>query len=171
MNQDIVPADKEFRKRFIIFLVLIVIVFVVTILSMKSYLDQMEHLSRVHPDLAMKKVMFLLKLWLGLGSLPILGFGVYQILLARRILKSGRFPPPRMKVIRDTKIQTGAKAKKIAIFLIALSSIIVVLVLFLVYWPYAFEKTLLKKRSDVNRNLSEKERGVTALDKKGGETK
>ena len=171
MNQDIVAADKEFRKRFIIFLVLIVIVFVVTILYMKSYLDQMEHLLRVNRNLAMKKVMFLLKLWLGLGSLPILGLAVYQILLARRILKSGRFPPPRMKVIRDTKIQTGAKAKRVAISLIVLSSVIMVVTLILVYWPYAFEKKLLKKSTDVKRNLSEKERGVTALDKKGGETK
>jgi hypothetical protein len=147
MNQDIVPADKEFRKRFIIFLVLIVIVFAVTILSMKSYLDQMAPLTRENPNLAAEKVMFLLKWWMGLGSLPILGLAVYQILLARRILKSGQFPPPRMRVVRDTKIQTGPKAKRVAISLIVLSSIIIVLTLFFVYWPYTFEKTLLKKKT------------------------
>jgi len=147
MNQDIVPADKEFRKRFIIFLVLIVIVFVVTILSMKSHLDQIAQLAQGNPDLAAKKVMFLLRWWLGLGSLPILGLAVYQILLAGRVLKSGQFPPPGMKLIRDTKIRTGGKAKKVAISLIVLSSLIIVITLFLVYWPYAFEKTLMKKKS------------------------
>jgi hypothetical protein len=147
MNQDIVPADKEFRKRFIIFLVLIVIVFAVTILSMKSYLDQMAQLTRENPDLAAKKAMFLLKWWMGLGSLPILGLAVYQILLARRVLKSGQFPPPGMKVVRDTKIKTGGKAKKVALSLIVLSSIIIVITLFLVYWPYALEKKLFKKKN------------------------
>ena len=147
MNQDIVPADKEYRKRFIIFLGLIVIVFAVTILSMKSYLDQMAPLTRENPNLAAEKVMFLLKWWMGLGSLPILGLAVYQILLARRVLKSAQFPPPGMKVVRDTKIKTGGKAKKVAVSLIVLSSIIVVITLFLVYWPYALEKKLLKKSS------------------------
>lgn len=147
MNQDIVRADKEFRKRFNIFIVLIVIVFAVTILSIKGYLDQMAQLTRENPNLAAEKVIFLLKWWMGLGSLPILGLGVYQILLARRILKSGQFPPPGMKVVRDTKIKTGGKAKKVAVSLIVLSSIIVVITLFLVYWPYALEKKLLKKSS------------------------
>jgi low temperature requirement protein LtrA len=147
MNQDLLPADKEFRKRFIIFLVLVVIVFAVAILSMKNYLDQMAPLTRENPDLGAKKVILLLKWWLGLGSLPILGLGLYQILLARRVLKSGQFPPPGMKVVRDTKIRTGNKAKKTAIALIVLSSIVIAITLFLVYWPYALEKKLLKKKN------------------------
>ena len=171
MSQDIVPADKEFRKRFIVFLMLIVIVFSVTILSVKSYLDQMGELRQENPGLAGKKVMLLLKWWMGLGSLPILGLAVYQIILGRRILKSGRFPPPGMKVIRDTKIQTGAKAKKVAISLIALSSIVIVTILFLVYLPFVFEKKLSKKSSDVERGVSQKERRVIELKGKGGETK
>ena len=171
MGQDIVPADKEFRKRFIVFLILILIVFSVTILSVKSYLDQMGELRRENLGLAGKKAVLLLKWWMGLGSLPILGLAVYQIILARRILQSGRFPPPGMKMIRDTKIQTGAKAKKVAISLIVLSSIIGVIILFLVCFPYAFEKKLLKKSPDVERDVSEKERGVIELKGKGGGTK
>jgi hypothetical protein len=147
MSQNIVPADKEFRKRFIIFLGLIAIVFVVAILSMKNYLDQIAEQTRGNPDLAVEKALVLLKWWLGLGSLPILGLGLYQILLARKVLKTGQFPPPGMKVVRDTKIRTGNKAKKAAISLIVLSSIVIAITLFLVYWPYALEKKLLKKRN------------------------
>jgi uncharacterized protein with PQ loop repeat len=147
MNQDIVPTDKEFRKRFIVFLVLIAIFFAVAIFSMKSYLNQMAERTRENPDLAVEKVVVLLKWWLGLGSLPILGLGLYQILLARKVLKTGQFPPPGMKVVRDTKIRMGNKAKKAAISLIVLSSIIIAITLFLVYWPYALEKKLLKKKN------------------------
>jgi len=156
MSQDIVRADKEFRKRFILFLVLIIIVFVFAILSMKSYLDQMAELRRENPSLAGEKITLLLKWWMGLGALPILGFGVYQILIARRILKSGQYPPPGMKMLRDTKIQTGSKAKKAAISLIVLSSVIIVIMFFLVYLPCVFEKKLLKKGSDVASGVSEK---------------
>jgi hypothetical protein len=132
----------------------------------------MVQLTRGNPDLAVKKVMFLLKWWLGLGSLPILGLAVYQILLARRVLQSGQFPPPGTKVVRDTKIRTGGKAKKAAITLIVLSSVVMAITLFLVYWPHAFEKKLIKKSSDAERNLSGKQRGVTVLERKGGgETK
>ncbi len=162
MNQAIARADKEFRKRFIIFLVLIAIVFAVAILSTKSYLDQIGQLAPGNPDLAAQKVMFLFKWWLGLGSLPILGLAVYQMLLAWRVLKSGQFPPPGMRLVRDTKIRTGRKAKKVAISLIVLSSLIIVVTLFLVYWPYAFEETLLKKTSS-----SEK---MDVFIKKGGDT-
>ena len=171
MSQDIVRADKEFRKRFILFLVLIIIVFVFAILSMKSYLDQMGELRRENPGLAGEKIISLLKWWMGLGALPILGFGVYQILIARRILESGQYPAPGMKMLRDTKIQTGSKAKKAAISLIVLSSIIIVITLFLVYLPYVFEKKLLKKGSDVERGVLGKQRGVIELKGKGGKTK
>jgi len=170
MGQDIVRADKEFRKRFVVFLILIIIVFAFAILSMKSHLDQMGELRRENPGLAGKKVILLLKWWMGLGSLPILGFGVYQILIARRILKSGQYPPPGLKMLRDTKIQTGAKAKKVAISLIALSSIVIVIVIFLAYFPYVLEKKFLEKSSDVERRVSEKER-VIELKGKGGKTK
>lgn len=170
MSRDIVPADKEFRKRFVAFLMLIIIVFVFAIVSMKSHLDQMEQLRRENPGLAGKKVVLLLKWWMGLGSLPILGLAVYQIILARRILKSDRFPPPGMKMIRDTKVQTGAQARKMAISLIALSSLMSVVILFLVCLPFAFEKKLLKKSSDVASGVSEKERRVIELKEKGGET-
>ena len=171
MSQDIVRADKEFRKRFVLFLMLIVIVFGFAILSMKSYLDEMGRLRRENPGLAGKKVILLLRWWMGLGSLPILGFGVYQVSIARRILKSGQYPPPGLKMLRDTKIQTGAKAKKAAMSLIALSSIVIVITIFLVYLPFVFEKKLLKKGSDAERGVSEKERGTIELKGKGGETK
>ena len=168
MGQDIVPADKEFRKRFIVFLVLIIIVFGVAIFSVKSYLDQMGDLRRENPGLAGKKVIVLLKWWMGLGSLPILGLAVYQIHIARRILKSGQYPPPGMKVLRDTKIETGAKAKKMAISLIVLSSAIIVIMFFLVYLPYAFQEKLLEKSSKVASGFLEKGGRVIELKEKGG---
>ena len=147
MNQEIVRADKKFKKQFIVFLALIIIVFVVLFILLKNYLDQTVQQSRESPDLLFRNVIYLLKWWTAVGAVPILGFWVYQLLLARRIWMSGQYPPPGVKVIRDTKIQTGVKAKRRAVSIIVLSSLIFAMTLLLIYSPYILEKRLSKERT------------------------
>jgi Tfp pilus assembly protein PilX len=77
-----------------------------------------------------------------------------------------------MRVIRETRLRRGTQAKMAGISLIILSCILIVLALFFLYWPYTFEKTVLKKKSsDSKRNISEKGGEVIELKRKGGETK
>ncbi len=171
MNTSVVPADKELRKKFIIFLVLVTIAFIALEPPFKGYMDQIDQLSKKDPELAFKKAMLLLKWSLGVVFLLLLGMGVYLVLLARRTLRSGQYPPPRMKVIKDTKLRTGTQARVAAVSLITLSSILVIFALFFLYWPYAFEKTLFKKSSDLKKNALENEKGTMELKGKGGETK
>jgi hypothetical protein len=147
MDQDIVPADKELRKKFIIFIVLATIVAIIIEPYIKGYLDQIEQLSPKNPELAFKKSMFILKVALDLVSLLLLSMGVYFVFLARKTLRSGQYPPPGMRVIRDTRLRTGTQAKRVAISFIAFSCVLIVLAFFFLYWPYAFEKKLLKKKS------------------------
>jgi len=87
--------------------------------------------------------------------------GTYLIPLARRTLRSDQYPPLGMRVIRDTKLRTGNQAKRAAISLIVLASILIVVAFFFLYWPYAFEKTLLKKKSSNEK--------MDIFIKKGGE--
>ena len=90
--------------------------------------------------------MFALKVSLGLVSLLLLVTGVYFIILARRTFKSGQYPPPGVRVIRDTRLRTGTQVKKIALSLIVLSCILIILAFFFLYFPWAFEKTIGQKR-------------------------
>ncbi len=145
MNQDVVPADKELRKKIIIFIVLVTIVVIVTEPYIKGYLDQIEQLSQKDPQLAFKKSMFILKVALGFVSLLLLSMGVYFVLLARKTLRSGQYPPPGMRVIRDTRLRTGAQAKRVAISFIVISSILILIAFFFFYFPFAFEKTMGQK--------------------------
>jgi hypothetical protein len=161
MDRDIVPADKELRKKFIIFIVSVTILAIIIEPYIKGYLEQIEQLSSKDPELAFKKSMFILKVALGLVSLLLLSMGVYFILLARKTLRSGQYPPPGMKVIRETRIRTGTQTKRVTISFIALSCILIVLAFFFLYWPYAFEKKLLKKKSSNEKIV------VTVM--KGGE--
>ena len=172
MNQDVVPADKNLRKKFIIFFVLFTIAVILVVPYFNYYINQIKQKSKENPELAFKKSMFMLKLTLGIVSVLLLMTGVYFIILVRRTFESGQYPPPGMKVIRDTRLRTGTQDKRPGISLIILSCILIVLALFFLYWPYAFEKTILKKKSsDAKRNISAMEREVIALRGKGGETK
>jgi len=137
-----------------------------------DYMEHIKQISKENPELAFKKSMFMLKLTLGIVSFLLLMTGVYFIILARRTFKSGQYPPPGMRVIRNTRLRTGVQARRAGISLIVLSCILIFFALFFLYWPYAFEKTVSKKKSsDTKRNISEKERGVIELKEKGGETK
>lgn len=98
MNQDIIPADKELRKKFILFLVLVIIGFLALEPHIKDYMDQIDQLSKKDPELAYKKTMLLLKWGMGVVFLLLLSMRVYLILLARRTLRSGQYPPPGMRV-------------------------------------------------------------------------
>lgn len=149
MNQDIVPADKDLRRKFIVFLIFSVIVILLAAPYFNDYMQQIKQISS--PDLALRKLMFLLKITLGFVFLILASLGIYSAIIARKVLKSGQFPPPGMKVVRDTTLRTGAQAKMAAIFLLILSCVLVSFALFFLYWPYAFERTILKKKSSSER--------------------
>jgi len=144
MSQEIVPADKDLRRKFLFVLIFSVIAILFVVPYFNDYMQQIKQISS--PDLAFRKSMFLFKITLGLVFLILAGLGTYSASIARKVLKSGQFPPPGMRVIRDTTLRTGAQAKMAAISLITLSCVLVIFALFFLCWPYAFEKTILKKK-------------------------
>jgi len=147
MNQDIVRADKSLRMKLILFLVLLTIVVILIEPTINRYIEQIKQISEKNPELALRKSIFMLKLNLGIVCILLLMTGVYGIVLARRTLRSGQYPPLGMRVIRDTRLRTGTQAKRAGISLIALSCILIIIACFFLYWPYAFEKKILKKES------------------------
>ncbi|MEJ2468324.1 MAG: hypothetical protein P8Y51_04510 [Campylobacterales bacterium] len=65
--------------------------------------------------------------------LPLLPAGFYVIRFGRNVLRSGRFPPPGTKVIRETRVRTGKKAKRMGYASLAYG-----IALLLVFWYGAF---------------------------------
>jgi cytochrome bd-type quinol oxidase subunit 2 len=153
MRQTIIPADKKLRKKIILFLVLIAVALILSESYFKGYLERIEEESQKNPDLAFRKILFLFKLCVGVVSLLLVGMGGYLILLARRISKSGQYPPPGMKVIRETRIRTGDEAKSIRTLMVVSSVILIVFGFLFLYFPWALEKFLMEKRSaGIERN-------------------
>jgi hypothetical protein len=146
MNQDIVPADKNLRKKFFIFLGLSVITVLIIVPYFNEYLEQIRQVFKENPEVAFKKSMFVLKATLSFVSLLLVMTGIYLMVLARRTLRSGQYPPPGMRVIRDTRLRTGNQVKKVALSLIVLSCMLIILAFFFLYFPWAFEKTIGQKK-------------------------
>jgi len=153
MRQTVIPADKKLRNKIILFLVLIAVALILSESYFKDYLEQIEQQSEKDPDLAFRKILFLFKLCVGVVSLLLLGMGGYLILLARRTSKSGQYPPPGMKVIRDTRLRTGDKAKSITTLMMVSSAILILFGFLFLCFPWALEKFLTKKRNPgIERN-------------------
>ncbi len=124
MNSGVVPADKNLRKKFIIFLGLTITAIFLFAPYFNDYIEQIKQISKENPEVAFKKTILIFKIALGIASLILLVTGVYLIGLARRILKSGQYPPPGMRVISNTRLRNGTQAKRAAISLIVLSCIL-----------------------------------------------
>lgn len=146
MDKDFIPADKVFRKKVILFLLVVILAAIVLEPHFKAYMHRVSQLSKNDPELALEKTMLLLKWSLRLVFVSLLGMGGYLILLARRTFRSGQYPPPGMRVMRDTRLRKGNQANRAAVSLIVLASFLIVTAFFFLYWPYAFERTLLKKK-------------------------
>lgn len=66
---------------------------------------------------------------------PILGVATYLLRLARRVDRSGRYPPPGVRLLHDVEVQTGSealrRARQIRLFalLLALAAMLLALLL------------------------------------------
>ncbi len=135
MNQGIIPADKSYRRRIIsiyVVLVLIGLVLIGWVLPLtKAYIEQLE------PETALRT----LKATLVVVFLTIVPIALYILSFGRKVMQHERFPPPGVKVIRDTKIIEGQKARVRGRLLVVLSlALILLAVIGALYTPYMLDK-------------------------------
>ena len=127
-SDEIIPADKGLRKRTIILVIGIVLAAMILGPYLNGYLADLRQEGVERPELAYSKMIALTKWILGSAALLITLTGVYLLVIAFRALKAGRYPPPGMKVIKDTRVKTGRQAKIMAYLLIFNSVAITLLV-------------------------------------------
>ena len=127
-SDEIIPADKGLRKKTVIGIIGIVLAAMVVGPYVNGYLADLRQEGVERPELATLKMISLMKWVLGSAALLITLTGVYLLVIAFRALKAGRYPPPGMKVIKDTRVKTGRQAKIMAYLLIFNSVAITLLV-------------------------------------------
>lgn len=126
---DIQRADAGARRRAVWIVLLGATAGAVTLLWFEQSLPALIAWAIEGPDSGAARARLLLALIGTVIVVPLVGFAVYLWFLGEQISRSGRFPLPSMKVIRDTVVVTGQAAlsrsrcvKAFAVFL-ALSAL------------------------------------------------
>ena len=125
-KEEIVKADKELRNKIIVVIIVAAASATALMLYAESYIENAKLLSETSPQKAIEKLLTLVYIISVLMTAATLSIGYYLLNLFTRIYKQERIPPENMKVIRDTKIMRGKKAKKRAVFGFILSLLIII---------------------------------------------
>jgi hypothetical protein len=144
-EKGIQKADKEYRTKYLKCLFLYTGLGFAMILWVVPFL--ISFLETLKPERAIKTVVVVFIIMF----LSLIPMAIYMMKLGRRILKSERFPPPGMKVIRDTVVLEGQHARYRGYLIMILSLILILLSTgFMITMPY-----LLNKFIEVRQNPSE----------------
>jgi hypothetical protein len=137
MEQEILFADKQYRKRVLIILIGVIILLSLIILFVIPALNGL--LQKMELEKAMKTTATIL-FFLFLLPIP-LGFKFLSI--SNHILREECFPPENMKVIQDTAIIRGEKAKLRAYIFLLLAFLIFFVSIFCAFSAHLFIKILI----------------------------
>jgi cytochrome c-type biogenesis protein CcmH/NrfG len=114
MENEIVPADKRHRRLAIVVAALMVAAGLLVLGVLYWHLGKIGELAKVNRRQAAEQTIRLVAEFAWLGGLSLVGMGSWFWWLGRRINRADRFPPPGMKVIKDTAVRSGARARTLA---------------------------------------------------------
>lgn len=124
-------ADPAHRRKFFVLFVAMTVIGLAAIQWGVPLLQ--ENIANQEPESAIRLVQLLLSLMF----VPMVPMAYYTYRLAMRVNNSQQFPPPGMKVIRDTQILQGKAARRRGNQLLAASILLgVAAFIGLVYLPY-----------------------------------
>lgn len=110
MTQQIIPADEKFRKRVTLVLSVAAAFGLIVVVMLRTYLAQQLDLAEHNLHGAVDNVAWLFRAFLIVSGAALIGGAGYCGWLAYQIRRSGQYPPPGMKVFRDTEIRRGGQA-------------------------------------------------------------
>jgi hypothetical protein len=114
MEDKIIPADKKRRAVALVTAVLLTVLGLLALGMLHAYLGEVKKLAEEDLLAAEQKMLRLVKIVLWVGGLSLVGMGGWFWRLGRRINLAGCFPVPGMKVVRNTRLRTGGKARALA---------------------------------------------------------
>ena len=104
MNSKIVQTDKTYRRKILVILFLIVLAGLALFQWLVPWANETVH--RIDPQ----KGLTLVRCALIVMFLAIIFSAVYLAFFGRNVLKHRSFPPPGVKVLRDTRLVEGDSA-------------------------------------------------------------
>lgn len=121
-DEEIVYADKNLRRWVLILAIALAVIALCVLKFTQGYVRDIVALAEDNPQEMLRKSIVLANVGVISFSAGILAVFGYFLWLGIRIIKASQYPVPGMKVIRDTKILRGGKAKLRAGIAIALAT-------------------------------------------------
>lgn len=113
MSDGILAADRRLRTIVIgaaIALVLLALLLYIYVLP--DYFGYLGGLLQTQPLRGKNEIQQFIDIFVLLMAFGVVALAVYLALFGRKVLASGRFPPPGARVLVDTRIHTGAAAAR-----------------------------------------------------------
>ncbi len=111
MNVEIVYADKKLRQRAVLLMLTLILILAPIALLTLNYLNDLEALAESNSKEALSKAITLTYIWGAFFTIGNLAIFSYLMWLGIKIIKADRYPPPGMRVIKDTKVVRGKRAR------------------------------------------------------------
>lgn len=136
---DIRKADPAYRRRIALILLIVLSVSALVTFGLEHYQSRLRDWIVSDPEALPQRVKAVLLVFAVFLLAPLLALGVCFWSLGHRVLHAREFPPPGLRVIRDTAVVTGERAKFRGRLLkmLALASGIASIVLGLLLWRLA----------------------------------
>ena len=115
MDEKIVKADRNTKIYYLIVIIILIVAAFFLYRYWQGYYEKLTILAENHPEQALMKVADLIRIVIYINPIVMAGFMIYFIVLGIKTYRSEQFPPPGVKVVRDTKLTEGSKAKKYAL--------------------------------------------------------
>ena len=107
---DVRRADPGARRQVILYLVVAAVIGVLVILVLERYRIPLRDWALADPVRSTERVGWIILFFAALLLVPLLGFAAYLWSLGGRVVRAREFPPPGLRVIRDTRVITGKAA-------------------------------------------------------------
>ena len=139
----LIKADKRLRVVVILLIGIVLAAAVFSVNLLSKYMMKVQSEADVDPELAIMKMVNILKAVVYINPIIFLLVFIYFVFLGTRTFRSQQYPPPGVKVIRDTYLVEGKKAKTFGIALWVLASILIIFALIFSFMMNNFIQTLI----------------------------
>ncbi len=148
MNEPVLKADRTLRRKMILFLAAASVLGLALLFFFQNELGQVDQLARENPRAALEQLLNRLHLLALSMTLLFVPFSLYLLYFSIRTYRASRFPPPGSRVVRDTRIVTGRRARMKGIAGVLLAAAFLGLALYTVRLSKTIGETMLARRDN-----------------------
>ena len=112
MTEEILKADRTSRRLIVMLGVSLGVLLPFLCVYLQKYFVNITQLAKASPQQALEIFRPTLTVLILLVAIPATIFGLYLVFFAVKVCETDKFPPPKTRVLIDTKVVTGKPARQ-----------------------------------------------------------